>query len=331
MRILSFELFEQTPIEKNRSSCTFLMKKQFGEGKVKKIAIKEGIWYCSYDFVYNEDICILTDEEDLHDKVWMYFCLTGSAYFTFRKKCFHIKTGHSSVFSGGYDICIKEEVKKNNRCKMVGVLFDENTFISVTGRKTREIHQLSSREMRGKHRQMPLSMRRVAEQLALEDYTEVDRKIFLEAKVLEFVAYKLGQLDNFSEDKKKSEPDEMSFIERLHYAAELMEQLMLDPPGIFDLSREVGMDHTKLIRGFKDVFGYTPFEYLSKIRLHKAAKLISSKEQNVTEAAFSVGYSNLSHFAKVFRSEFGMNPKEYSKFGTSYKSENQQLSIMGTN
>lgn len=45
----------------------------------------------------------------------------------------------------------------------------------------------------------------------------------------------------------------------------------------------------------------------------KARDLIAGHECNVTEAAFNVGFSGLSHFTKTFREEFGINPKAFAK------------------
>jgi len=191
--------------------------------------------------------------------------------------------------------------------KTVSVLFDFDTFFEVTGRKPEDILKLLSRGFPEKHIQIPIW--RVAEQIAGEDFSEVDKKLFIEAKLLELVSYQLGQLKKQPEKtciKKKK-----TLVERVYYAAETIEKQMLEPPGIFDLSYTAGLDHNRLNQGFKDIFGVTPFEYLKKIRLKKAAQLIATREHNVTEAAFSVGYTNLSNFAKIFKKEFGVNPSKY--------------------
>jgi AraC-like DNA-binding protein len=46
-------------------------------------------------------------------------------------------------------------------------------------------------------------------------------------------------------------------------------------------------------------------------RLERARLFLWKRQMNVTEAAFAVGYSSLSHFAKIFRARFGVNPHEY--------------------
>jgi len=233
--------------------------------------------------------------------------LSGSIKFSFRKRSVQISSGFSDVFAGEDGPCIKQEIHGNSRLKVVSIVFCQEAFFAMTGKNPDELRQLASRAHT--ENRMPLPMRMASEQLVAENLMGVDKNLFLEAKVLELVSYKLGQLENATGAVACVNK---TYAEKIHYAAELLEQQMLDPPGIFDLASQAGLNHNKLTKGFKDTFHFTPFEYLSKIRLRKAAALIASGDQNVSEAAFSVGYSNLSHFAKIFRKEFGVNPSEFS-------------------
>ncbi len=317
MRVQVNELFEQPLTDNITEPSSLMINKRLGRGEMKTVEVKEGVKLCCNDVLFSDDICIIPEQYGFIDFVWFFVCLAGSTYFTFENREFHIKAGQSAAFIGGHgDICLKEEIKKDSRCKVAGVFCDHETFQTLTGRNSEELYPMSLLELKQRKRQVPPAMRIVAEQLLKADFKGVDGRLFKEAKVLELIAYKLGMLDQYHSSTETSETTCRSLIERVQYAAKILEQMMLEPPGIFDLSRSVGLDHTKLIQGFKDFYGLKPFEYLSKLRLQKAARLIRSREQNVTEAAFSVGYSNLSHFAKIFRSEFGMNPGEYSKTGT---------------
>jgi AraC family transcriptional regulator, transcriptional activator of the genes for pyochelin and ferripyochelin receptors len=85
---------------------------------------------------------------------------------------------------------------------------------------------------------------------------------------------------------------------------------MDNPPSVYELARMVGVNETKLRLGFKQVFKTTIYDYLRKIRMQEAKILILDKELTVSEAGLTVGYSNLSHFARAFKQEFGMNPSE---------------------
>lgn len=304
-----FELFEES------DSCgsaekKICLKKEYGTAQINSTIVKKGLSYRVHNFVFSKDINILTPQNwDSHNTIWFDVCLAGSAVRIYKKRYLQVKPGRTDILVGGYDIGIKEKIKKNLPYKTVSVLFDFDTFFEITGRKPEDIFRLLSRGFPEKHIQSPIW--RVAEQIAGEDFSEVDKKLFIEAKLLELVSYQLGQLKRQSEKtciKKKK-----TLVERVYYAAEIIEKQMLEPPGIFDLSYAAGLDHNRLIQGFKDIFGVTPFEYLRKIRLKKAAELIATRKQNVTEAAFSVGYTNLSNFAKIFKREFGVSPSKYNK------------------
>ncbi len=318
MRILDNELIGRPSSNAMTSPNSLAMNRRFGKGIIKTVPVKENVWISSWDFTFNQDTCVIpTSPKKLYGHVVIYICLSGDINYTFPDRAFHIKNDYSGVSVSNPDnLLIKEEYKKDSRLRMVSVLFDQDSFFTMTGRKTSEIYQLFNLELSGRKRKVPPGMRSVAEQLLIPPPEGVDRNLFLEAKVIEFVSYKLGILDRYRPIGRKPEPKYASLDERVNYAAELLEKRMDDPPGIFDLARNTGLNHIKLTQGFKDIFGLTPYEYLSKIRLRKAAKMIASREQNVTESAFSVGYSNLSHFAKIFRHEFGVNPKEYAKLRT---------------
>lgn len=55
------------------------------------------------------------------------------------------------------------------------------------------------------------------------------------------------------------------------------------------------------------------FEYLRQVRLDNAMKLLRNQDNNVTEAAIAVGYSNVSAFSQQFYRKFGVKPSEMKK------------------
>ncbi len=86
---------------------------------------------------------------------------------------------------------------------------------------------------------------------------------------------------------------------------------MQDPPTLVELAQAVGLSHSKLNRFFPQLYGTTVFHYLRDLRMHHARMLLNNGNMNVTEAAISVGYSNLSHFSNAFRDKFGLLPSQY--------------------
>ena len=77
------------------------------------------------------------------------------------------------------------------------------------------------------------------------------------------------------------------------------------------LTQEVGISRAQLHRKMKDMTGISTSEFIRNIRLEQAARLLKEQKINVTQVAYTVGFSNLAHFSTVFRKHFGMSPSEY--------------------
>lgn len=66
-----------------------------------------------------------------------------------------------------------------------------------------------------------------------------------------------------------------------------------------------------LSRSFKKSAGYTLSEYIKRVRIDHAMRLLGSEQYTVGEIGFMVGFEDHSHFGKVFRSFLKMTPKEF--------------------
>ncbi|MEL7340269.1 MAG: helix-turn-helix domain-containing protein, partial [Bacteroidota bacterium] len=56
----------------------------------------------------------------------------------------------------------------------------------------------------------------------------------------------------------------------------------------------------------------TPVTTIRTIRLQRATQLLASKQYNIAEITYMVGYSDLKSFRNQFRKKYGVNPKDYS-------------------
>ncbi|WP_233208027.1 AraC family transcriptional regulator [Siphonobacter sp. BAB-5405] len=54
-------------------------------------------------------------------------------------------------------------------------------------------------------------------------------------------------------------------------------------------------------------------DLLRTTRLKKAKMLLQQRKANVSEIAFTVGFSDPKYFSRAFRAEFGLTPTEYSQ------------------
>ena len=81
------------------------------------------------------------------------------------------------------------------------------------------------------------------------------------------------------------------------------------------LTQEVGISRAQLHRKMKEMTGISTSEFIRNIRLEQAARLLKEQKINITQVAYTVGFSNLAHFSTIFRKHFGVSPSEYAEGG----------------
>jgi AraC-like DNA-binding protein len=77
------------------------------------------------------------------------------------------------------------------------------------------------------------------------------------------------------------------------------------------LAALVNMAEGSLCRFFRMNTGMTVFEYLNKIKIEFACKLLMDPDLNILEVCYDSGFNNLSHFNKQFKKITGLPPSEY--------------------
>ncbi|MCQ4160533.1 AraC family transcriptional regulator [Roseomonas sp. GC11] len=101
----------------------------------------------------------------------------------------------------------------------------------------------------------------------------------------------------------------------LQRAQELVTAKPEEPWTIRLLARRVGLNEKQLKQGFRAHFGTTVNGCVQQARLQKAYRLLTENRVSVVEAALAVGYANPSHFARLFRTRFGMAPSALLRLG----------------
>ncbi len=134
------------------------------------------------------------------------------------------------------------------------------------------------------------------------------RKLFIEGKALELLSL---ELEGFHRQKTSVTPFRADEVRGLHHARQIMMDNMLDPPTLPELARAVGLNVKKIKTGFRALFGTTVYGYLNGYRMEKARQLLRTELSSVSEAAWAVGYVNVSHFGSAFQKQFGMRPGDY--------------------
>jgi len=70
-----------------------------------------------------------------------------------------------------------------------------------------------------------------------------------------------------------------------------------------------GLSKYHFLRKFKEEFNMTPHAYLLQIRIQNAKNMLK-QNRALSDIAFSCGFSDQSHFTRVFNKIYGMSPKK---------------------
>ncbi|MEZ2440288.1 helix-turn-helix domain-containing protein [Chitinophaga sp. RCC_12] len=80
-------------------------------------------------------------------------------------------------------------------------------------------------------------------------------------------------------------------------------------PQLIDLSKKIAMSPTKMKMLFRQIFGDSIYNYFQRARMNEAAKLL--KNFSVSETGYRLGFTNMSHFSRLFEKYFKTKPKKF--------------------
>lgn len=95
--------------------------------------------------------------------------------------------------------------------------------------------------------------------------------------------------------------------------AELIEGCIENPPSLRALALEVGLTPFQLSRLFRRYHGETIPGYLRRLRMARAAALLTKSDMVIGQIALVVGYNSIGAFVRGFTRELGRTPSVYRR------------------
>jgi len=154
-------------------------------------------------------------------------------------------------------------------------------------------------------------LQKLVDEILMEPVDETFELFFFRLKAEELICRLLMELDK--RDEQRLYPLNSQDIETIYKVRERILECLDVPPVIRDLGVNANMSPSKLKRLFKQVFGDSIFSYYQGFRIKEAARLLKDERMSVSEVGYQMGFTNLSHFSRVFKEHTGMRPKQYSK------------------
>ncbi|WP_299104733.1 AraC family transcriptional regulator [uncultured Tenacibaculum sp.] len=116
--------------------------------------------------------------------------------------------------------------------------------------------------------------------------------------------------------KSQNAPSQLDFLAALFKPNEVefkkvIQQNVYANLTIKELALLTHLSESSFKRKFKEVFDKSPKKYLTEKKVKRAAELLKSSKDRVSEIAYDVGFDSVSTFNRNFTSFFGKSPSDY--------------------
>jgi AraC family transcriptional regulator of arabinose operon len=98
---------------------------------------------------------------------------------------------------------------------------------------------------------------------------------------------------------------------RVNLVQQYLEQHFHQPIQMALLARKVALSPWRLAHLYKEATGQSMMEYLTRLRLREAARLLALTSRSVAEIGRDVGFESSNHFSRLFKKYYGISPRLY--------------------
>ena len=99
----------------------------------------------------------------------------------------------------------------------------------------------------------------------------------------------------------------------LRTVEEALEASVASPPSVESLAALAGVHPTHLLRTFRKHNGATLSNFIRQRRIQRARAEVAKGDRPLSMIALDAGFSDQSHFTRVFRQVFGETPGQYAR------------------
>ncbi|MDD3955190.1 MAG: GyrI-like domain-containing protein [Proteiniphilum sp.] len=118
------------------------------------------------------------------------------------------------------------------------------------------------------------------------------------------------------------------YIFRINRTIDYIESNIENPMTLEELATVANFSKFHFSRLFQSIVGETPFQFILRVRLEKAATFIlNNNNESISEIAYKCGFSDISIFSRNFKNYFHVSASQYR----ANKSNNSNLSQQDSN
>lgn len=116
----------------------------------------------------------------------------------------------------------------------------------------------------------------------------------------------IGELAQFGNSATKQSIE----LEKMQKIIRFMSNNLQEKLNMESLARHVMMSHRNFYRYFKQMTGIAPLQYLTLLRVHKAAQLLKHSPFSLEEVAVSCGFCDANYLSRMMKQHLNISPKD---------------------
>ncbi|MHA4812557.1 helix-turn-helix domain-containing protein [Flavitalea flava] len=305
----------QVPLNGDR----LILPVTMGEGNVRKISIEAGVHLIIHRYRLKEEFVLRRHAPENPEGLVTFIFHNNEDNFgmtTEGQDNIHVSKHNESaiqITSCNLNSVTRFPAKMDIYFTVVGIMTDKLVTMLPIQHPNELVQTITSGNTFLFYERMDRDTQKVLRQIT--EYTageDLDRLYYMYKiqELLYILFRKLLKRDAVPQQAVNKWDIEKLFVVRAAILADLSK-----PPVLAELSVLVGMGETKLKKLFKQVFGDSIYDHFQNARMEEAAFLLKSAGRSVSEAGYELGFSNLSHFSRLFEKHYGLTPKKYSSAG----------------
>jgi len=295
-------LHAHTPSDLVDNVLTF--RPEFGVGRFDCIKIQEGLYITYIDLKVLESVTLSRKPKKVNDGFIMnFFFSTPNLPATIEKKNVNLGYEDQSVLLASACTEAQYHIQKDSHVKLVHLYFSSEWLFENVLEVSNVLYQPTLDNE-------PIYLfENIDYQFQnLSSLKNNRKKVHLLSELFKMLAHFFEKIENRdSLETNFLAANDLSALMKIRYEIEASIPKILKNE---DMAKKANMSLSKFKKLFKQLFGKSPYQYHLEYKMEKAMHQLKKGNLSVTEVGYSLGYKNLSNFAKAFNKHHGRLPSE---------------------
>jgi AraC-like DNA-binding protein len=291
--------------------------KSLGQGYIRKLTFGADFKITIHHYLLNEDLIIKRNPSSLaNDLITVFLYSNEQALgitFNDKPRITFSERDNSAIQVTSNDLSsnIRFPANENVHYMVVAIKPERLTELIAFDQPNSTLQTISAKGSSFLYfENMPVETKLLLKNLVAVNLKDTLSNFYMQIKVQELL-YQVFHKLSLRESTDQQTINSADAARVLHIRNEIIRDLS-QPPVLRELAHIAAMSETKLKQLFKQTFGTTIYTYFQQARMEEAAFLLKKGKRSVAEVGYEMGFSNLSHFSRMFEKHYGLNPKKYS-------------------